>query len=202
MKNIISILALFASMASCAITLDVRKAANHATTRNNTGYSSARSSASSNAASYDIFVEKGKYDKGKYKLFAMTLTLVMVSNGGSGSTRSYVWIPDSYKEIEIDAMGKSRYSYTTPTMKFEKEKWEYFGDYSKGAKLNGVFVGICDTSLAKPKIVKFFKQCSAPAPRNMDEVVKFSTNEKVKEILDELDYLDTSSCCLNVEIIK
>ena len=194
MKKIIFNIIISFAFVSSAITLDARRVANVSDMKNNTGASSARSSENYNTVAYEISVAKGKYDKGKYVLFAMTIALMMESNGGTKTTRVYVWIPDSYKTIDIEKFGKSRFLYTTPIAKFEKEKWEYIGDYSKGAKLNGVFIGICDVSLPKPKIVKFFKQCSANAPKSMDEVEKLSSNQKIQGMLDELGYFDTSMC--------
>ena len=88
------------------------------------------------------------------------------------------------------------FTYTTPTMKFEKEKWEYIGDYSKGAKLNGVFIGVYDASTPNKKIVKMFKGCGGKVPIDGSSLEKISSDEKTQANLDAFRYFDMESCGL------
>lgn len=195
MKKMIIVCVVFLSSAANALMLNVRKVSLNAKMKH-TDISSVRSSETASSGSYEITILKNKYDKGEYILFAMTRTLVSEANGNK-TTREYVWIPDSFKQITLDdEVGKYTFIYTTPSMKYEKEKWAYIGDYSKGAKLNGVCVGICDVSSKNKKIVKFFRDCSCKTFKKSDEVEKLSCAMELQMKLDELDYFIMDTCKL------
>lgn len=181
-----------------ALNLTGKRLANNANFKNDANYwASARSSSTEAFSTYEIVVNRSQSDKGDFKVYALTYVFVTTAEGGSRSEKMYVWIPSSVKEVAIgEDVGKFVLKYTTPTMKFDKEKWTYIGDFSKGAKLNGVLICLCDMSTPNKNIVRVFKTCTGKIPKNGLEIERIASDSKMSEMIERLDYFNMDSCSL------
>ena len=183
-----------------AITLNVGHPKNKTNMAHNTGVATLVSSELGKEQCYEILLHRTKSDKGEYVLFAMTCVLLSDSKGGMKTKRKLEWIPESFKKVELptNQVGKVTYQYFTPYAKFEKEKWRYLGNWSSGAKVNGIFVGIADVSNGKKKIVRTFQGCTGAIPKSMDEVEQIASNKTLQRSLDDLGCINCENCRLEM----
>ena len=202
MKQIlIGVCSVALALTANALSLTGKRLANNAKFENDANiWVSARSSSTEASSTYEIIVNRSQSDKGDFKVYAMTYVFVTTADGGTKSDKMYAWIPSSVKELAIgEEVGKFILKYTTPTMKFDKEKWVYFGDFSKGAKLNGVLVCICDMSTPNKNIVRVFKTCTGKPPKNGLEIERIASDSKVNEMIERLDFFNMDSCSFEKE---
>ena len=204
MKKIICMgIATLVSMLANAITLNVSHPKNIGMLSHNTGAASMQSSTVRNCKDYDISIYRSKSDVGIYHLVCVTCALISESNGGMKTAKNSTWIPQSFQRIEIptNTVGKMRFVYSTPSSKFKKEKWEYIGNYSKGAKINGAFIALVkeDNESHSLKIVRTFKDCTGiKLPKTCDELRKISEDKITQDVLEDLNYIDDSRVRLDM----
>ncbi len=179
-------------LCSNGITLNVGVAKNEASLQHNTGIASMVNSTSKDMRRYEISAHRTKSEKGEYRLFAMTSVFISEANGGMKTKKGTFWIPQSFKMITLSTndIGKTMYIYSTPTAKFEKEKWKYIGNYSRGCKINGILVGLI--SVDKNKIVKIInKTTGTKVPKDIHELKMMSEDKKIAETLEDSGYFES-----------
>lgn len=206
MKKIIvfSLTAIFATLLN-AITMNVGVAKNNASLQHNTGYATLVNSTSHDMREYEISIYRSKSDKGEYRIFAMTSAFLSEANGDMKAKKRTIWIPQSFRTIDLDTnrIGKITYVYSTPVAKFNKEKWEYIGNYSRGCKINGVLIGLALVMENDIKIIKTVnKSTGVKIPKNLSELKTIYENEKVADMLDDSGYflsLDAELKIINVK---
>lgn len=186
-----AVLCLSMAFTSClnAITLNVGVAKNNASLQHNTGSATAVNSTSSDMREYEISIYRSKTDKGQYRLFAMTSVFMSEANGGMKAKKGTLWIPQSLKMLDLrtNDIGKTTYIYSTPVAKFEKEKWRYIGNFSRGCKINGALIGLI--SIDNDKIVKIInKSTGTKVPETISELKTISENKNTADILERSGY--------------